>query len=118
MNDALLTQVLQSLEYLNGESSDQAERNTCEVVVLDELIEVDREQLEADHEVLPEHHVVLDANDVEGIIGVILLQVHEDLEFYSCLVLETLLVSDELNRDMLLGLVVEAFDGLAERTLP
>jgi hypothetical protein len=44
--------------------------------------------------------------------------VHQDLELYSCLVLETLLISDELNRDMLLGLVVEAFDGLPERTLP
>ena len=67
---------------------------------------------------LPEHHVVLNANDIEGIIWVILLQVHQDLELYSCLVLETLLVSDQLNRDMLLGLVVEAFDGLTERTFP
>lgn len=41
MNDALLTQVLKSLKYLYGESSDQAEGYTCEVVILDELIEVD-----------------------------------------------------------------------------
>jgi hypothetical protein len=104
------------LKYLYGESSDQAEGNTCEVVVLDELIEVDGEQLETDHEVLPEDHVVLNANDVESIIWVILLQVHQDLELYSCLVLETLLISDKLNRDMLFGLVVEAFYGLPERT--
>ena len=114
MYDALLTQVLKSLEYLNGEASDQAEGDTCEVVVLDELIEVDGKELEADHEVLPEHHVVLNANDVEGIVWVVLLQVHQDLQLYACLVLETLLISDQLNRDVLLGFVVEAFDSLPE----
>jgi hypothetical protein len=64
--------------------------------------------------VLPEHHVVLNANDVEGIVWVVLLQVHQDLQLYACLVLETLLISDQLNRDVLLGFVVEAFDSLPE----
>jgi len=68
--------------------------------------------------VLPEHHIVLNADDVEGIIWVVLLKVHQDLKLYSCLVLETLLISDQLNRDVLLGFVVEAFDSLPERAFP
>jgi hypothetical protein len=68
--------------------------------------------------VLPEHHIVLNADYVEGIIWIVLLQVHQDLQLYSCLVLETLLISDQLNRDVLLCLVVEAFDSLPERAFP
>jgi hypothetical protein len=49
MNYILLPQVLQSLKYLDGKASDQAKRDTNEVIVLNEIIEVDGKQLETDH---------------------------------------------------------------------
>lgn len=89
-----------------------------EVVVLDELIEVDGEEFERDDEVLAEYEVVLDHDDVVSIIRVILLEVLEDLQFHSSLVLELFLVPDELHSDQLVGLVVQTLNGLAEAPFP
>ena len=79
MNYVLVSQVLQGLKNLNSKPSYQTESHTLEVVVLDEIVKIDGEQLERDHQMLPEYHVVLDSYDIEGIIRVVLSQVHQDL---------------------------------------
>lgn len=61
---------------------------------------------------LTEHAVVFDTNDVVRVLGIVLLQVQQDLELHACLVLEFLLVSDDLDGDDLARLVIHALQGL------
>lgn len=46
MDHVLFAQVLEGLENLNSESSDQTKIDSLEVIVLDELVEVDGKQFE------------------------------------------------------------------------
>ena len=59
VNDLLLPQKLERLQDLNSESTDERERDALEVVVLNEFVQVDREQLKRYHQVLAEDHIVL-----------------------------------------------------------
>ena len=77
-----------------------------EVVVLDELVEVDREELEGDYQVVAEHAVVLDLDYVILIVGVLLLKVLQDAQLNARLVLVTLFVLDDFYRDDFVGFVV------------
>lgn len=61
--------------------------------------------------------VVLDANDVVGVVGVVVAEVQQDFQLNSGLVLELLLVSNDLDSDNFLGLVVEALQGLTKAAL-
>lgn len=58
MDDALVALEFQGLQDLNSESSDQPRRNSLEVVLFDEFVEVHTEQFERDQQVLPEDVVV------------------------------------------------------------
>lgn len=66
---------------------------------------------------LPEDHVVLYPDDVERIILIVLLQVHQDLELHARLMLKTLLVSYQLYRYLFLSLMIEALERLSEAAL-
>ena len=44
MNERLFSQVLESFQNLDGKPSNQRERHSFEIVVLDELIEIDGEK--------------------------------------------------------------------------
>ena len=85
-----------------------------EVVVLDELIEVDREELEGDDQVRPEGAVVKDLDDVVSVVRVLVLKVLQDFEFYPSLVLVSLFVFNDLDCHYLLSLVVQALESLSE----
>ena len=85
-----------------------------EVVVLDELVEVDREELEGDDQVIAEHAVVLDLDYVVLVVGVLLLQVLQDAQLNARLVLVTLFVLDDFYRDDFVGFVVQALESLAK----
>ena len=87
------------------------------IIVFDELVQVHAETLKSNQEVLSKQHIVLDPDDVVGIILVVVVEVLQQLEFDSGLVLKLLLVPDYLNRYFLLCLVVEAFDSLAKAAL-
>ena len=63
---------------------------------------------------LAEHGVCLDLDDVASVVGVVVLEVLEDLEFYASLVLELLLVSDDFDGYDLTVRVVYAFQGLSK----
>jgi hypothetical protein len=64
-----------------------------------------------------EHRVVLHVYDVHHVFHVILLQILQNSQFHSCLVVVFLFVFDYFNRDFLLFLMIEGFDGNAETTL-
>ncbi len=88
-----------------------------EVVVLYELIKVNRQQLKAYDQMLPKDRIVFQPDDIVHIIRIVFLQVHQDLELHSCLVMEPLFVSDNLHCHKRVCLIVIAFKGLAETTL-
>ena len=104
------------MQNLDGKSSNETQRYAFEFVVFDELVEVDGEKFKRYHEVLSEHAVVLDSNDVVRVFRVILLQMKQDFQFDSGLVLELLLVSNHLDCYDLSGLMVFAFECLTKRS--
>lgn len=116
MNDALLLQVPECLQDLNGEPSHQAQTIASEVILLDELIQVDGEKFKRYEQMLPEIAGVLDPDDVHLIVGVVVSQVSHDVQLNLRLVLELLLVSNDLDRHQFACLVISAFQGLAERS--
>lgn len=61
---------------------------------------------------------VLDPDDVIVIIGVCLHQVQEDFDFDSRLMLKSLFIPDNLDRDKRLCLVIQALERLAETSAP
>lgn len=87
-----------------------------EVIVLDEFVEVDREEFEGDDQVGSENAMVKDLDDVICVFWILLLKVLQYLELNSCLVLVSLLILDDLDSNHLFGLVVETFECLAETT--
>jgi len=63
------------LKNLNGKSSNEAERDSLKVAVLDEFVEVEAEQLESNAQMISEHDVVFYSNYVIFVIRVIHLEV-------------------------------------------
>ena len=78
MDYVLVAEELEGLEDLDSKTSYQRQGDTLEVVVLDELVEVDREEFEGDDQMIAEHAVVLDLDYVVLVVGVLLLQVLQD----------------------------------------
>ena len=106
MDHVLVAEELEGLEDLNRESSYQRQGDALEVVVLDELVEVDREELEGDDQVVAEHAVVLDLDYVVLVVGVLLLQVLQDAQLNARLMLITLFVLYDFYCDDFVGFVV------------
>ena len=75
MNYLLLMEVLEGLEHLNCESANEGEGNSLEVIVFYEFIEVYGEKFKAYDQVLAEIDVVLDADDVVLVVGIVSFQV-------------------------------------------
>ena len=65
----------------------------------------------------PEHAVVLDADDVVRVFGIVLAQVQQDLQFDSSLMLELLLVANDLDGHDFASLVILALESLSKRAL-
>lgn len=83
-----------------------------EVVDLQKLKQVHRQQFEADAKMLPEDDIVFHVNNVHDIVRVVLFQEVQYLQLYSCLVLVLLLVFDYFQCHYVFCLVVNAFNGL------
>lgn len=67
---------------------------------------------------LAEHAVVFDSYNVVRVIWVVVTQVKQDLEFYSSLMLELLLVSNDLDCDCFSSFVINAFQCLTKGAFP
>ena len=89
-----------------------------EIVDLQELKQIHAHQLEAYAEMLAEDHVVVQVDHIHDVFGVILLQELQDFQLDPSLVVVLLLVLHDLDADLLLNLVVEAFYRRSERALP
>ena len=93
---------------------DRMKRMTnLELVLLDQFVEIDRQQLECDTLVVAECEVVQHVHDVVPLIfSVLSLQVLQDADLLLRLAMEALLVAHQLQRDVLLILVVVRLDHL------
>lgn len=83
-----------------------------EVVLLDEFVKVYAQEFERDEQMLPENVEVQNAYDVVFIVFVTPLEIFEQPELNSSLVLEPLFVSDHLDGHHLLVLVIKALQSL------
>lgn len=70
----LLLQVLQCLEYLYCKPPYQTQRNSLEIVVLYELIQINRKQFKRYNQMLPENQIVFNSNYVVCVLWVLLFQ--------------------------------------------
>lgn len=101
---------------MNSKASDERQRDSLEVIVLDKFVEVDREEFEGDDQVGSENAMVKDLDDVICVFWILFLKVLQYLKLDSCLVLVSLLILDDLDSNHLFGLMVETFECLAEAT--
>ena len=67
---------------------------------------------------LPKHAVIFDTNDVVGVFWIIVLQVQQNFELNTSLMLELLFVSDDLDCNDLASLVIDALQSLSKRSFP
>jgi hypothetical protein len=118
MDDVLLSKILKSLEHLDGKPSDQAEGNSLEIIVLDEFVKINGEEFKGDHQMFPKDNIILDPNNIESIIWIVLLQMHQNLKLYTSLMLEPLFVADQFHSHKLLSFMIKAFKSLSEAALP
>ena len=63
---------------------------------------------------LPKNEVLLDPNDFGAIIFITSLDMLKNLDLYGCLVMELLLISDDLQSDFRLVLMIHAFMNLSK----
>lgn len=88
-----------------------------EVVAFDELVEIHAQHLEGEDQVLAEDELLLYANDVLFVLWVVVAELLQNLGFNETLLVESLLVSENLERNVLLVLVIKTFEYLAEAAL-
>ena len=98
MDQGVVVLVLQGLQYLYRKPPYKILRHTHKIIVLNEVVQIDREQLEGDDEVLAEQDEVLDADDVVLVVLVVLIQIQQYLKLHARLILKLLLIPNNLNR--------------------
>lgn len=67
-------------QHLLRKALDQLQAEPLEVVLLDELVQVDRQQLKGDAQVVAEHEVLLDVDDMVHVLRIVVAQVLQHLE--------------------------------------
>lgn len=88
------------------------ETESLEFVLLNQFIEVDVQQLEGDTLVVPEGEVVQHVDDMVGAVRVLSAEVIQNPNLFFRLPVESLLIPDQLQRHVLLILVVVGLDDL------
>jgi hypothetical protein len=72
---------MQRHEQLNREPPDQADRDTLEVVALDELVQVHAQHLERQYQMFTEHELLFDADDIFLVVRVVVAKLVQNLSF-------------------------------------
>lgn len=112
VQDLLVVEQLQALEYGDGKPLDQVHTETLVVVFANQLVHIHAQQLERDADVPPEDEIVKHVNHVVLIVRVLLQQMPQDLDLAWRLLVEALLVSQHLQGDLSFLFVVEHLDHL------
>ena len=66
---------------------------------------------------LPEHHEVLDSDDIVLVVPVMVVEILEDSQLHTSLILELLLIANDFDSDTLVGLVIKTLDSLTKAAL-
>ena len=66
---------------------------------------------------LSKDHIIFDSNNIIHIIFVMVIQILQNSELYSGLILKLFLIADDFDGDLLVCLMVKALNGLAKATL-
>ena len=118
MDQASFVEHGQSVEQLRRKHPDQAGAETLERVLLDELVQVGREQLQHQAQVLCMDKRVFEAQDVMLVVGVPVSVEHlEHGDLHHTLIEVGGLVLDDLDRDNFVGGHVLTLDNLTEGAL-
>ena len=96
----------------------EVERNSSEVGVPEQVIQVVGEELEHQAQVVPPHEVVLQLDHMVLVIRVCSVHHLEQFVFYLSLLQERLLVLDNFDRHLTLLNFIVSFDYLTEGTFP
>ena len=108
MNNLKLLQVLQSIEQLYGESTDEIVIKSIEVVDFQELKQIHWQQLESHAQMLSENNIVLNMDHIHYIFLVVLPEILQYFELNTGLIVVFLLILNNLHRQLPLLFVVNA----------
>lgn len=89
-------------------------RDSFEIVVFYEFVQVYGEQFERYNQMLSENAIVFDSDNVMLIEFIIVIEEFQNLEFHAGLVLELLLISYYLYGTLLSSLMIKTFQCLAK----
>ena len=118
VNDLLSVDQTECYRYGVGELPHHPNFHPSELVLLDQLEQVQRHQLEDDAHVPTEYKVVLDVDHVGCVAGILAQEMFQDFNFPLGLVQEPFIVPDDLQSSKLSSLVVVNLQHLAEGPFP
>lgn len=112
VQNALVVEQLQALEYGGGEPLDQVQAEALVVVLAHQLVDVHAEQFERYADVSSKNEVVKHVNHVVLVVRIFVEQVPQYLDLAGRLLVKALLVSQHFQGDLSLLLVIEHLDDL------
>ena len=114
MHDRELIHVVEGLQDLETEPLRQGHRESLEVVVPDELVEIDRQHLEQNADMGSKRELSLDSNDVLHVIRVLVFQSLENLDFNFSLLVKLFPIFEDFDSYLLFGFVIETLQNDTE----
>ena len=84
------------------------------VIGFDKLVEIHAQTFKRNHEMLPEEHITLYSNDVILVMFVVEIQVLQNSQLDTCLILELLFIADDFECNRLLCLMIKTLDSLTK----
>lgn len=100
-----------------GELADQLQAEALELVLLNQLVKVDREQFKGDADMIAKNETIVQMNNIHFVILVLLFQMLQDFNLLLGLSMETGLVADHFQCHVDVVLVVVSFHHLAKAAL-
>ena len=114
MHNIVLIEIVQAYQYLDGKPLDQVQGEALEMIHLDELIQIDREDLERDHQMLSEDELVESPDNIFLVFRILVVEVLDQLCLNQTLFVETLFVFQYFQGNILALLMVVAFEDHSE----
>lgn len=117
VHDVVLAEEVKRYKDLNSEPLNQVQREAIEVVHFDKFVEVHGQHFKCNHEMLAERELVQAADDVLLVLSVVVVQVLDKLGLDEALLVQSGLVLQDLQSDVLLVLVVVGLQNHTETAL-
>lgn len=112
MQNVLIVEQLQALEYGGGEPLNQIQTEALVVVFAHQFVDVHAEQFEGYANVASKNEIVVHVYHVVLIVRIFVEQMPQYFDLAGCLLMEALLVSQHFQGDLTFLLVIEHLDDL------